>query len=165
MVLGKLLDDSTEEKIEVFKMDMKKLFDYTEGEEEVSLYIKGKDEVHANGVHCRPTLFVLEKLLQDLGFYSHDVKPTESSGVLDVFFKNYSPKDMAIIMTYLHLGLIDGKIIKMPDPIRGVGKDKKGGTKRARKEAEKANEEERKYAITHKVMKNDISLFNCYKFL
>ena len=68
MILGKLLDDSTEDKIEVFKMDMKKLFDYTDEEEEVSLYIKAKDEVYANGVHCRPTLFVLEKLLQDLGF-------------------------------------------------------------------------------------------------
>ena len=153
MILGKLLDDSTEDKIEVFKMDMKKLFGYTEDEEEVSLYIKAKDEVYANGVQCRPTLFVLEKLLQDLGFYPHDVKLIESSGVLDVFFNNYSPKDMAIIMTYLHLGLIDGKILKMPEVMRGLGKDKKGGTKKAKKEAQKANEEERKYAMNHKVMK------------
>jgi len=160
--LDKLLDNSEEKRVK-FKTDLKELFEYPEGGvDEVSLYIKGLHEVQAGGVQCRPTIFVLEKLLQELGFYSMDVRPTVVSGKVDGFFRHYSPRDMSVVMTYIHLGLIENKVVRLPAILR-KGSLAITGTKKARKEAEKAKEEERKYASSHKVNYNFCII--CYNLL
>ena len=158
-MLSKLLDDS-DEKMESFKTDLKTLFDSTQDTmADSSLYTKGMQEVVTNGVHSRPTIFVLEKLLQDLGFYPSDITPTSVSGAIDVFFKVYSPNDLSIVMTYLHLGILEGKVIKMPEIARfGKGMQEQRGAKRAKLEAKKAKDEERKYALNHKVCYNLVKI-------
>jgi len=96
------------------------------------------------------------------------VMPTISTGPDDLFFKNYSPRDMAIVITYLIIGLVKGKVIKLPDVVRAAyqkkGKDEeRGGVAKkkqrlslAMKDAIKTNEEERKYANNNKIDASEV---------
>ena len=159
--MSKLLDDSDEKKI-TFLKDLKDLFDGDGEEGEISLYEKGVQEVHdAGDEECRPTLLVIEKYMQELGFYAKDVIVLSSIGPIDFFFKNYSPRDMALVITYLHCGLVLKKVLKLPEILR-IGKDEKIPENKKKKKLSPAEEramkakhhEESKQARTKSILVN-----------
>jgi hypothetical protein len=63
-------------------------------------------------------LFLAEKIMQDVGIISDHAFPEESNNIKDPFVKNYSINDLVLILTYLSLGLVKGKVLSKPTKVR-----------------------------------------------
>jgi hypothetical protein len=90
-------------------------------------------------------LFVLEKLVQELGFVGESEFPKEATSCLDPWVTKYSLQDMVLVMTLLTLGIVQKLVLKKPEGIRVS----QGATKKpapTEEEIEKVREEREKAA-------------------
>jgi hypothetical protein len=81
-----------------------------------SLHRKAWNQVKSDDNKSMVTLFVLEKIMQNIGIYgTEDLPQVSNDEGRDIFFlHNYSPCDISITMTYLLLGLVDHYTLKIP---------------------------------------------------
>ena len=63
-------------------------------------------------------LFIIEKVVQDLGFIADHENPTKSTSCLDPWAQKYTLQDIVLVMTLLTFSVVRGKVLRKPDGIR-----------------------------------------------
>ena len=79
-----------------------------------NIYQVSFSQVKQNNYTRINSLFVLEKVLQRIGFIHPSLNPTENSLAIDPFLGGYTKFDLIFVVTFLYLGLVEKKSIRVP---------------------------------------------------
>jgi hypothetical protein len=63
-------------------------------------------------------LFIIERVMQEVGFIGDDEVPTKAVDFKDPWAKKYTFHDFILVLTLLTFGLVEDKVLKKPDIIR-----------------------------------------------
>lgn len=63
-------------------------------------------------------LFIIERVMQEVGFITEDEVPTKAIDYKDPWAKKYTFHDFILVLTLLTFGLLENKVLKKPDIIR-----------------------------------------------
>jgi len=94
------------------------------------------DSLHVQALKCAKqendeeqemnALFVIEKVMQEVGIIGEDEVPTKAVDHRDPFAKRYTYHDLVLVLTLLTFGLVQNKVLKKPDTLRKpIGKNTK----------------------------------------